>query len=361
MVFYTVGLKKIKRKKGIVYQIDYTLNGKRHRQVVGSNKKTAEAYQADIKYKLDRGKLGITDKEITSFDQLVAEYFDLKLDGLRPKSIARYKGFITDFKYFFSQYFSSTLSDITQIKSNYIQESIRTFRTKGATAQRPWSVSSAKSYKTFIASLFKFALKKGYVTSNPVSEIADLKVEKNIKIMFYSDDEAELIFNKLPYYWSNYFKFLYLTGLRLAEAINLRWDNIVLDNNQPLLYVLSNPEENWVTKTCSARKVPINNTAKLILLEQKKLNNNYIFIKDGKQISEKAPLPILKKVLKELNISGNVHQFRHSFATRYLVKNKEFKAVYSLQKILGHQKIETTMQYIHLVDDYLFNSMNNLD
>ncbi len=361
MAFQTVGLRTIKRKKGTVYQIDYTLNGKRQRKVVGSNKKTAEAYQADIKAKLDRGELGIIEKKIISFDQLVTEYINLKLDSLRPKSVVRYKGFITEFKYFFSQYFAPTLNDITQIKSNYIQESIRNFRKKGATSKRPWSASSANSYKTFIATLFKFALKRDYVKSNPVSEIPDIKVEKNIKISFYKDDEVELILNKLPSDWSNFCKFLVLTGLRLGEAINLRWENIVLDNNQPLIYVLSNPEENWVTKTCTARKVPINNSVKSILLDQKKINNKYVFVKDDKQISEKAPLPILKKALKELNISGNIHQFRHTFGTRYLVRNKEFKAVYSLQKIMGHKDIKTTMQYVHLVDDYLHTSMNNLD
>lgn len=361
MAFKTVGLGKLQRKKSIVYYIDYTINGKRIRKVVGSNKRTAEAYRASIKEKLDKGEIGIEDRKIISFDDLVDMYFNLKKDSWRPKTITRYREFVKDFKTFFNKHFASSLSDITLIKTVYIQESIRTFRKGGGLSKKKWSSQTANSYKTFLASLFKFALKKGYVKTNPVSMISDFKVEKNIKIKFYSEEELEKIFANLPSPWLDFCKFLLLTGLRVGEAINLRWENVDLKNQQPVIYVLSNPEQNWVTKTCTSRKVPINKTVKSILIKHRNDDSKYVFINKGKQISDKAPLPALQKVLKKLNLVGNIHQFRHTFGTRYLVKNNEFNAVYSLMKIMGHKKIDTTMQYVHLVDNYMYNSMNNLD
>ena len=43
-----VGLIRIHRKKGYVYQINYTINGIRKREVVGSSKRQVELYQSSI-------------------------------------------------------------------------------------------------------------------------------------------------------------------------------------------------------------------------------------------------------------------------------------------------------------------------
>ena len=42
MAIPKVNLKKIKRRTGLIYQLDFSVNGKRIRESVGSNKQQAE-------------------------------------------------------------------------------------------------------------------------------------------------------------------------------------------------------------------------------------------------------------------------------------------------------------------------------
>ena len=58
-----VGLRKIRRKNKFVYQIDYTIDGKRKREAVGSNKSQALLYQAKIQTDIMNGVLKIKQKD----------------------------------------------------------------------------------------------------------------------------------------------------------------------------------------------------------------------------------------------------------------------------------------------------------
>ena len=51
-----VNLRAVKRKSGTVYQLDFTVNGRRIREMVGSKKREAELIQAKIWTDLALGK-----------------------------------------------------------------------------------------------------------------------------------------------------------------------------------------------------------------------------------------------------------------------------------------------------------------
>jgi len=152
-----VGLNKVARKDGFVWQINYRLNGKRIREVVGTNKKEAHLYASKIQTDLLNNKLGIKEKEIITFDRLSSEYLQLKTN-LEGSSIKKYQGFITDFKHFFSKYYPLALKDISIVSSSYISTCIEHFTKKGAKSGVIWSSASANSSKSFLASVFKYAI-----------------------------------------------------------------------------------------------------------------------------------------------------------------------------------------------------------
>lgn len=76
-----------------------------------------------------------------------------------------------------------------------------------------------------------------------------------------------------------------------------------------------------------------------------------IFVdKLGKQMTGNALKLLISKVSRKLPFEFSCHKLRHNFATNYCIDMYEAKGhmdSYSLQILMGHSSIETTMGYIH--------------
>jgi len=55
---------------------------------------------------------------------------------------------------------------------------------------------------------------------------------------------------------------------------------------------------------------------------------------------------------------GNIHTFRHSFASHLIMSGVDLPTV---QKLMGHSDIETTMIYAHLAPEHLKGAVDKLD
>ena len=85
-----VALRLIKRKKQSLYQLDYSVNGKRIRTTVGPSKKDAELVRAKIQSDLVLGTYGIptsTNSSITLAD-LIRAFLNNKKNQIRQTSVS---------------------------------------------------------------------------------------------------------------------------------------------------------------------------------------------------------------------------------------------------------------------------------
>ena len=85
-------------------------------------------------------------------------------------------------------------------------------------------------------------------------------------------------------------------------------------------------------------------------ITEKSLNQSrfYFITRTGNKINRDNIEWLFIKIKNSYNIQGDrfsAHTFRHTFAKTYLLNGGD---IFSLQKILGHEKIETTRQYIDL-------------
>jgi integrase/recombinase XerD len=148
---------------------------------------------------------------------------------------------------------------------------------------------------------------------------------------------------------------LYVTGIRISEAIFLRISGIRF-------------EENLITvqgKGGKERLIPVpkwflNNLKNYLSIYHKNLledrDTDFLFpVKYGKKIkpmTRQAAWAILKTLVTKSGIQKNVspHTFRHSLATHLLQKGANLR---SLQVWLGHENLSTVEIYTHLNTDHL--------
>lgn len=151
-------------------------------------------------------------------------------------------------------------------------------------------------------------------------------------------------------------KLLYSAGLRVSELINLRVKDLELNKNY-----------GWVREGKGRKDrvfiiaEDIKENLQKFILENKIDYDSFLFkgVKN-RNISRRTIAEIIKTAAKRAKILKNVHchTLRHSFAT-HLVENGY--SVNDIQGLLGHNRADTTMMYIHMANPKLFNIKSPLD
>ena len=128
-------------------------------------------------------------------------------------------------------------------------------------------------------------------------------------------------------------KLIYLSGLRISEALNLKWSDINHHDNSIYVYGKGSKE----------RKVFIIEDF-LDNLKNLDKKNQFIFTLNNKKISSRSVNKFLENCYNNsiIKYKLSTHVFRHSFATTMLENNADIRHI---QKLLGHSSISTTEIY----------------
>jgi len=132
---------------------------------------------------------------------------------------------------------------------------------------------------------------------------------------------------------------LYYCGLRVSEAIHLKWDDI--DFKESALKVVQG-------KGGRDRIVPI--TSKSFLNDLKAYSSlmngksEYLFpsVKKSKEVVTRQNVFTM---IKRIDSDIHPHTLRHSYATHIYEKTGDIRLI---QQLLGHQSLNTTQLYTHL-------------
>lgn len=213
--------------------------------------------------------------------------------------------------------------------------------------------------KTF----YNFLIERYHFKYNIFSLIKFKKIPKKIpKIL--SDNFIQKLFNSIsitnPLGYRNYIilDLLYSCGLRVSELINLKVNDIYLDDEQILVYGKGR-KERFIPlhkNLFEMLKYYLINTRIQLLKKKKKIineQNNFLLINyKGDGLTEKGIRFILNKINKKIGSSHSVHPhaFRHAFATVLLNKGADLRVV---QELLGHSHLKTTQIYTYVSDVFL--------
>ena len=198
---------------------------------------------------------------------------------------------------------------------------------------------------------YKFLLKIGDVTQNPLAKHKALKVKKQIQIPF-SQSEVETVLNHLEY--QEDFKGLrdkliielfYSTGMRRIELINLKLSNVSFTNKN--VKVLGKRNKERIIPLLPSVIETIERYLKVReALEDIKDDAYLLLSQKGVKIYETLVYRIINDYFSKASakVKKSPHILRHSFATHLLSKGADLNAV---KELLGHSSLAATQVYTH--------------
>lgn len=169
--------------------------------------------------------------------------------------------------------------------------------------------------------------------------------EQTLPRIISKQDVVRLINQAGNYKQQVFICFVYATGMRLNEALNITFSDIDRDRLQ--IHVHKG-------KGAKDRIIQIPECLITVLTEYYKFYKpeKYLFngLKKGHKYSTSAAQWIMRqaKTNKKFNKNASIHTLRHAYATHHLESGTDL--VY-LKKQLGHKHLKTTERYIHLCVD----------
>ena len=198
---------------------------------------------------------------------------------------------------------------------------------------------------------YKFLLKIGDLSSNPLSKHKALKTSKKVQIPFSEaeiktvlddlnfDDDFESVRNKFI------IELFYSTGIRRIELVELKLSS--LDFSNATLKVLGKRNKERIVPLLKS----VIETARKYLIKRNDIacvsNDEYLFLtKKGTKIYETLVYRIINEYfsLASSKVKKSPHILRHSFATHLLNQGADLNAV---KELLGHSSLASTQVYTH--------------
>lgn len=248
-----------------------------------------------------------------------------KLEGVSENTIYNYRLELLHFNDFFNKPVSTINSmDIRMYMSsigNGVQEN--TLNTKMVP----------------IRDFFQWLQNEEYIISNPTKKVKSVKEPIRERDPL-TDQQVEIIREGLSDVKDkSIFEFLLATGCRLSELVNIKISDI--DWNRMSLLVIG--------KGNKQRRIYFNDRTKIVLekyLSTRKGECESLFCSSKRpygQLKQRAIQLIVKNIEEKTNPGRNLHPhiFRHTFATKAL----KYMPLESVQALLGHSQISTTLIY----------------
>lgn len=223
--------------------------------------------------------------------------------------------------------------------------------------------NSIKSILVILKMVQKFGIKRGFL---PYSEW-DIKFptsRERYQLEVLSIDAHKRMMNFILEHFTFRNLGIYLclaTGLRIGEVCALTWDDINTDTGVisvrktlERIYVVDGQEKHTKviidspkTKN-SIREIPMPEELVRVMEPLKKVvkGDYFVLTNSDKPTEPRTYRNYYKKLLDELDMPQlKFHGLRHSFATRCIESNCDYKTV---SVILGHSNISTTLNlYVH--------------
>ncbi|SHJ08798.1 integrase/recombinase XerD [Dethiosulfatibacter aminovorans DSM 17477] len=234
---------------------------------------------------------------------------------------------------------------IRRITTEAIREYLKKYQ-----AKNNCSKVTIDNVRRNLSSFFSWLEEENYIIKNPVRRIHKVKIGMTVKEVI-SDENIEIMRDGCNTIRDlAMIDLLFSTGIRVGELVNLDISDVNFDERECIVYGKGDRE----------RKVYFDAKTKLHVqnyLKERCDENRALFVTLNRPY-ERLKINGVEIRLRELGRKLGIervhpHKFRRTMATRAIDKGMPIEQV---QKLLGHQQIDTTMRYAMVNQNNVKNS-----
>ena len=261
------------------------------------------------------------------------EYMDMfisakRIEGCSERTLAYYKATI-------EHMLSIIVTPLRQVNTDDLRTYLAEYQLRNNCSK-----TTVDNIRRNLSSFFSWLEAEDYIIKSPIRRIHKIRTGSKVKETLSEECIERLRDSCLHIRDLAIIDFLYSTGIRVGELVNLNISDINFEEKECIVYGKGNKQ----------RKVYFDAKAKVHLkryLEQRNDYNEALFVTLDSPFERLKISGVeirLRKLgrLASLDQRVHPHKFRRSMATRAIDKGMPIEQV---QKLLGHQQIDTTMHY----------------
>ena len=267
-------------------------------------------------------------KELIENENMIDAFLSSKeIEGCSERTIKYYKETIYTF-------YSKFDVSIKKISTEEIRKYLSDYRCNSLC-----SSVTIDNIRRVLSSFFSWLEDEDYIIKSPIRRIHKIKTPTIVKETF-TDENLEILRDKCNNIRDlSLLEILISTGIRVGELVNLNISDINFEDRSCIVLGKGNKQ----------REVYFDAKTKLHLksyIDNRTDNNDALFVSLRKQY-QRLSISGVELIIRTLGLNSNLkkvhpHKFRRTLATVAIDKGMPIEQV---QKLLGHVKIDTTMNY----------------
>lgn len=271
---------------------------------------------------------GLVPSDELSSDKLLALFLDAKrVEGCSEKTVRYYETTLR-------KMVSSISIAVTEIRTEDLRTYLSEYRQR-----TDCSKANIDNLRRIFSSFFSWLEDEDYILKSPVRRIHKIKSEKQVKET-YTDETLETLRDGCTCLRDlAMIDLLASTGVRVSELVRLNRADIDFEGRECVVFGKGSKERPVYFD--ARTKVHLKN-----YLESRTDNNPALFVtlqKPHRRLEISGVEIRVRQLGRRLDLCRvHPHKFRRTLATRAIDKGMPVEQV---QRLLGHSKIETTMEY----------------
>ena len=265
--------------------------------------------------------------------------------------LIRYNIYLKTIKKFSDNTIDAYIHDLLKLKKFTKKDLIKTTKSDLEKFNKTLNELDPKSKARVISSIksfYKYEMIKGNVCENISNVLIIPKFKKSIPDILSIEEVDKLldieVIDHISARNKAMLELMYASGLRVTELINLKPNDVDLENNT--VRTMGKGKKERIIPIGDYATVAVKNYLYNYRPDNKKcdylfLNNHY------NQMTRQGFFKVMKKLLLEkgINIKFSPHTLRHSFASHMLSNGADLRTI---QELLGHSNISTTEIYLYV-------------